>query len=224
MRTLSLLMRGVIADNAQAIHDANAVTILRQQIREAAGAVATARRELAVAMAYHATEARALDAIGARIETLSDGARRALADGRADLGSEAAIHIAALVDERSDRQAAAARFGAEIERLKRLVGQGGDRLRDLDRGLQTARTTEALRRAGIQGRRVTALSAGALGEAERTLERLREAQAAEADAAEALAGLEAEAASGIEAALDAAGYGRPRTDPRTVLDRLRAQA
>ncbi|WP_246692293.1 hypothetical protein [Methylobacterium sp. WL1] len=68
------------------------------------------------------------------------------------------------------------------------------------------------------------MSAGALGEAERTLERLREAQAAEADAAEALAGLEAEAASGIEAALDAAGYGRPRTDPRTVLDRLRAQA
>ena len=224
MRTLSLLMRGVIADNAQAIHDANAVTILRQQIWEAAGALATARRELAVAMAYHAAEARALDGIDARIETLSDGARRALADGREDLGSEAAIHIAALEDERSDRQAAAARFAAEIERLKRLVGQGGERLRDLDRGLQTARTTEALRRAGIQGRRVTAPSAGALGEAERTLARLREAQAAEADAAEALAGLEAEAASGIEAALDAAGYGRPRTDPRTVLDRLRAQA
>jgi phage shock protein A len=224
MRTLSLLMRGAIADNAQALHDANAVTILRQQIRDAAGALVTARRELAVAMAYHAAEARALDAIGARIDTLSDGARRALADGREDLGSEAAVHIAALEDERSDRRAAAARFAAEIERLKRLVGQGGERLRDLDRGLQTARTTEALRRAGLEGRRVTALSAGALGEAERTLARLREAQAAEADAAEALAGLEAEAASGIEADLDAAGYGRPRTDPRAVLDRLRAQA
>lgn len=224
MRTLSLLMRGAIADNAQALHDANAVTILRQQIRDAAGALATARRELAVAMAYHAAEARALDAIGARIDTLSDGARRALADGREDLGSEAAVHIAALEDERSDRRAAAARFAAETERLKRLVGQGGERLRDLDRGLQTARTTEALRRAGLEGRRVTALSAGALGEAERTLARLREAQAAEADAAEALAGLEAEAASGIEADLDAAGYGRPRTDPRAVLDHLRAQA
>lgn len=224
MRTLSLLMRGAIADNAQALHDANAVTILRQQIRDAASALATARRELAVAMAYHAAEARALDAIGARIETLSDGARRALADGREDLGSEAAVHIAALEDERSDRRAAAARFAAEIERLKRLVGQGGERLRDLDRGLQTARTTEALRRAGLEGRRVTALSAGALGEAERTLARLREAQAAEADAAAALANLEAEAASGIEADLDAAGYGRPRTDPRTVLDRLRTQA
>ena len=78
-RTLSLLMRGVIADNAQAIHDAHAVTILRQQIRDAAGALATARRELAVAMAYHAAETRALAAIGTRIDTLSDGARRALA-------------------------------------------------------------------------------------------------------------------------------------------------
>ena len=139
------------------------MTILRQQIRDAAGALATARRELAVAMAYHAAEARALDAIGARIDTLSDGARRALGDGREDLGTEAAIHIAALEDERADRRAAADRFAAEIERLKRLVAQGGERLRDLDRGLQTARTTEALRRAGMEGRRVTTLSAGALG-------------------------------------------------------------
>jgi phage shock protein A len=224
MRTLSILMRGVIADNAQAIHDANAVTILRQQIRDAAGALATARRELAVALAYHAAEARALDAIAGRIETLSDGARRALADGRDDLGTEAATLIAALEDERADRQDAADRFAAETERLKRLVAQGAERLRDLDRGLQTARTTEALRRAGLEGRRVTTRSAGALGEAERTLARLRERQAAEADVAAALADLETAATAGIEADLDAAGYGRRRTDPRAVLDRLRARA
>jgi phage shock protein A len=224
MRTLSILMRGVIADNAQAIHDANAVTILRQQIRDAAGALATARRELAVALAYHAAEARALDAIAGRIETLSDGARRALADGRDDLGTEAATLIAALEDERADRQDAADRFAAETERLKRLVAQGAERLRDLDRGLQTARTTEALRRAGLEGRRVTTRSAGALGEAERTLARLRERQAAEADVAAALADLETATTAGIEADLDAAGYGRRRTDPRAVLDRLRARA
>ncbi|MGH1573912.1 PspA/IM30 family protein [Methylobacterium sp. P31] len=224
MRTLSILMRGVIADNAQAVHDAHAVTILRQQIRDAAAALATARRELAVAVAYHSAEARALDAIGARIETLSDGARRALADGREDLGREAAGLIAALEDERADRRAASGRFAADVERLRRLVAQGGERLRDLDRGLQTARTTEALRRAGLEGRRVTALSAGALGEAERTLARLRDRQAAEADVAAALAELETEAAAGIEADLDTAGYGRPRTDPRAVLDRLGAQA
>jgi phage shock protein A len=221
MRTLSILMRGVITDNAQGLHDAHAVTILRQQIRDAAGALATARRELAVAVAYHAAETRALAAIGARIDTLSDGARRALADGRADLGTAAAIQIAALEDERADREAAAGRFAGEVGRLKDLAAQGAERLRDLDRGLQTARTTEALRRAGIEGRRVTALSAGALGEAERTLGRLRERQAAAEDVVSALADLEAEAAAGIEADLEAAGYGRARTDPRAVLDRLR---
>ena len=224
MRTLSILMRGVIADNAQAIHDANAVTILRQQIRDAAGALATARRELAVALAYHAAEARALDAIAARVDTLSDGARRALKDGRDDLGTEAATLIAALEDERAGRQEAAGRFAAETERLKRLVAQGAERLRDLDRGLQTARTTEALRRAGLEGRRVATLSAGAFAEAEGTLARLRERQASETDVADALADLEAAATAGIEADLDAAGYGRRRTDPRAVLDRLRAQA
>ncbi|MBE7247966.1 MAG: phage shock protein C, partial [Actinomycetospora chiangmaiensis] len=88
----------------------------------------------------------------------------------------------------------------------------------------TARTTEAMRRAGLEGRRVTTRSAGALGEAERTLARLRTRQAAEADVAEALADLETAATAGIEADLDAAGYGRRRTDPRAVLDRLRAGA
>jgi phage shock protein A len=63
MKTLTLLLRGAVADNAQAVHDANAVAILRQQIRDAAAALATARRELAVAMAYQAAEGRALSAI-----------------------------------------------------------------------------------------------------------------------------------------------------------------
>jgi phage shock protein A len=224
MKTLTLLMRGAIADNAQAIHDANAVAILRQQIRDSAGALAIARRELAVAMAYHAAELRALNALGSRIDTVSDGARKALADGREDLGHEAAVLIAALEDERADRQTAMGRFADEVERLKALALQGQDRLRDLDRGLQTARASEAVRRAGINGRRVLALSTGALGDAEQTLARLRERQQSEDDFGEALASLESNAAEAIEARLNAEGYCRRRTDPKAVLDRLRASA
>lgn len=224
MKVLNLLMRGAIADNAQAIHDANAVAILRQQIRDAAGAMSTARRELAVAMAYRAAETRALDALASRIETVSDGARKALADGREDLGQEAATLIAALEDERADRQVAMTRFAADIDRLKALVTHGETRLRDLDRGLQTARATEAVRRAGLNGRRVAASSTGALGEAEETLARLRERHDNDSDLGDALAGLEAEAAGDVEGRLRAAGYGRGRTDPKTVLDRLRASA
>lgn len=224
IRTMQLLLRGAIADNAQALHDANAVAILRQQIRDGAGALAGARRELAVAMAYHAAELRALDAIASRIDTVSDGARKALADGREELGREAAALIAALEDEREDRRTAMSGFAHEIERLKQLVARGQDRLRNLDRGLQTAIAAEAIRRAGINGRRVVTLSVGALGEAEETLARLRDRQRSEDDLCDALASLERDAAAGIETRLDAAGYGRRRTDPQTVLDRLRASA
>ena len=65
-------MRGAVRDDARAFHDAHAVAVLHQRIR-AAGA---RRRQ-----AYHAAEERALEAIGSRIGTLSDGARGALADG-----------------------------------------------------------------------------------------------------------------------------------------------
>ena len=221
MKTLTLLMKGAIADNAQAIHDQNAVAILRQQIRDAAAALGSARRELAVAMAYHAAELRALGALGSRIDTVSDSARKALAAGREDLGREAASLIAALEDERADRQAAMTRFATDVERLKSLVEQGQERLRDLDRGLQTARATEAVRRAGINGRRVVALSTGALGDAEKTLARLRARQVSEDDFGDALASMDAEG-SGVEARLSADGYGRRRTDPEAVLARLRA--
>ena len=225
IKTLTLLMRGAMADNAQAVHDANAVAILRQQIRDAASALASARRELAVAMAYHAAELRALDALQSRIDTLSESARKALADGREDLGRDAAVLIAALEDERADREAAMARFADDITRLKALVLQGQDRLRDLDRGLQTARATEAVRRAGINGLRVVALSSGALGDAEETLSRLRERQQSEEDFGEALASLAAATTAGdVEDRLSAEGYGRRRTDPQSVLDRLRPSA
>lgn len=222
MKTFQLLLKGAIADNAQAVHDANAVAILRQQIREAAAALAGVRREIAVAIAYRSAEERALDALATRIAAVTDGARKALADGREDLGREAAILIAALEDERADRQAAMSRFAQEVERLRTLTGQGQARLRDLDRGLQTARASEAVRRAGINGRRVMSLSIGALGEAEGTLARLRDRQRNEEDFTDALASLDADTASDVETRLTAEGYGRPRTDPQTVLDRLRS--
>ncbi|HMO28809.1 PspA/IM30 family protein [Enterovirga sp.] len=222
MKTIQILLRGAVADSAQAFHDANAVAILRQQVRDAAAALGNARRELAVAMAYQAAEQRALDALASRIETLAASARKALADGREDLGREAASLIAALQDERADRGAAVEGFGSEVARLRRLIGQGETRLRDLDRGLQTARAAEAVRRAGINGRGVVSLSGGARGEAEETLARLRERRHRDDDVADALAALDAAAQGDVESRLEAGGYGRRRTDPEAVLESLKA--
>lgn len=168
LKTLSDLLRGTVADQAQAIHDANAVVLLRQQIRDAAGALAVARRELAIAMAHQAGETRAVEALTERAAALEDSAAKALAGGREDLATQAAIRIAALEDEVADRRAALDGFAADVARLRRLVEDGERRLRDLDRGLQAARATEAVRRAGANGRRGIAHASGALQDAEVT--------------------------------------------------------
>ncbi|MDP4024668.1 PspA/IM30 family protein [Methylobacterium sp. NEAU 140] len=223
LKTLSDLLRGAAADQAQALHDANAVVLLRQQIRDAAGALAVARRELAIAMAHQAGELRAVEALTGRAAGLEAAAAKALADRRDDLATEAAIRIAALEDEAADRRAALDAFEADVARLRRLVGDGEGRLRDLDRGLQTARATEAVRRAGANGRRGIAHASGALQDAEATLARLRDRQTAGADIDAALAALDG-VPRDIEARLDAAGYGKPRTDPAAILERIRARA
>lgn len=223
LKTLSDLLRGTVADQAQAIHDANAVVLLRQQIRDAAGALAVARRELAIAMAHQAGETRAVEALTERAVALEESAAKALADGREDLATQAAIRIAALEDEVADRRAALDGFAADVARLRRLVEDGERRLRDLDRGLQAARATEAVRRAGANGQRGIAHASGALQDAEATLVQLRGRQAAEADIDTALAALDG-APHAIEERLDAAGYGKIRTDPAAILGRIRAKA
>ncbi|MCW6508014.1 PspA/IM30 family protein [Lichenifustis flavocetrariae] len=224
LKTLTLLMRGAIADSAQAVDDAHAIAILRQQIRDAAAALAGARRELGVAMAYHAAELRAVRGLESRIATISDAARKALVDGRDDLGHEAAVLIAGLEDERIAQQAEATRFATEVDGLTSQVARAQYRLRDLDRGLQTARATEAVRRATVKSRRVMTTSTSALGEAESTLARLRSRQQDDEDIHEALASLEADAAGSLQHRLATAGYDRPRTDPKDVFERLKALA
>ena len=224
LKTLSLLIRGSVADQAQAVHDANAVAVLRQQVRDAAGAVSVAKRELAVTMSFQAAEKRALDTLATRVADLEASAGASLADGREDLAKDACRAIAALEDEIADRGSSLAEFGAEVDRLKELVARGEERLRDLGRGLQAARTTEAVRRAGANGRRVIAVSSGALHEAEETLARLRDRQRNERDVEEAYLELSAGTAEGVIERLAAAGYGPKGVDPEAVLARIRSRA
>ena len=226
LRTLSILFRGAVAEAEEAVFDANAVRVLEQQLRDAAGSLEHARRELACAMAHEASEERATAALSARIAELETSAREAIAAGRDDLAGEAATVIAATEDERAEREAAVQRFAADVGRLKDLTERGQRRLAELRRGLEVARAQEALRRAGANGRRALASGTGALREAESTLARIREQTTRDEDVAAALDELE-RACSGrvLDERLAAAGFGPvKRTRPGDVLARLKSSA
>ena len=226
LKTLITLVRGRTFAIAEEVADQNALLILDQQMRDATGALDTAKKALAVAIAQESQESQRLDGTRAQIEDLETRAVAAIEAGRDDLATEAAEAIATLEAERDASLTARALFAAEIAKLKRHVLQQQMRFSQLDRGRRIARAAEAVRiarRGRIEG---APIFAGTLVEAEATLARLREHQV-EADAAEeAFNALDA--VTGPIAAphkLSAEGFGpRLRPNATDVLARLRERA
>jgi phage shock protein A len=225
-KVLTTLVRGAAAEAEEAVFEANAIRILEQQLRDAAVALEGSKRELACVMAHRDSEARAVEALEARIAELEASATAALAGNRDDLAEEAATVIAANEDERAERAAAVERLDIDILRLRQLADDGRRRLADLRRGLEMARAQEALRRAGANGRRALATGAGALREAEATLKRIHETHVKEEDIAAAAEALDrAGTGRDLDQRLAEAGFGpRRKTDPSEVLARLRKRS
>ncbi|SKA27744.1 PspA/IM30 family protein [Consotaella salsifontis] len=214
------LVRGRSYDQAETVIDRNATIILRQQIRDCAGAVEGAQRALAAATVHHQQEIRQNTRILASIADLEARGAAALRKGEEDLAREAAEAIAGLESEKAAGEAAQQRYEREIGRLRGRLRQSETRLRELRRGQRLAEAAERAQRlhdAGAGSTRST------LRDAERTLDRLRQRQnEAEATAA-ALDDLAREQdPETISEKLAAAGCGSPLgPSAEAVLDRLR---
>lgn len=226
LKLLTTLVRGTLAEAEEAAFDQNATRVLAQQLRDAATALELGKKELACAMAHRASEARAASMLADRIDALEQGAADALDGGRTELAEEAATVIAAVEDERKDRQAAIERFDHDIARLRRLTEEGQRRLRDLTRGLEMARAQEALNRAGANGRRAFASGTGALREAEDTLARIRVNNTRCEDVSAALDELERKSGGAdLDERMASAGFGpKVKTRPADILARIKAKA
>jgi hypothetical protein len=155
-KTLVTSVRGRIVAIGEEVADQNALAILDQQTRDAAGALDRAKKALAVAIAQESQEGQRLDATRARIEDLETRAVAAIAAERDDLAAEAAEAIATLEAERDASLTARALFAAEIAKLRSHVVQQQMRLSQLERGRRIARAGEAarvLRRGRIEAAR-----------------------------------------------------------------------
>lgn len=224
LNLLSTLVRGAAARAAEDLHDQHAFLILEQQLRDAAAALDDSRRTLARAVAQEAADAKAQGALSGRIADLEARAVAALAGGREDLAAEAAEAIAEMEAEAQSLETTRAAYAAEVAALRRAVRQGTRQLAELERGQRIARAAEAVRR--LRARRgVGTGSPAALAEAQATLRRLREAQAADAASDEALAIIEGATPESLCERLEEAGFGpNARPSAGRVMERLRAKA
>lgn len=100
-KTLVTLLRGAAAAAEEEVVDRNALLILDQQIRDAAGAVERGKRALAIAIVQDDAERKRIESISARIADLEERAVAALAAGREGLAAEAAEAIVAMENDRA---------------------------------------------------------------------------------------------------------------------------
>jgi phage shock protein A len=222
-KTLITLCRGAAAAAEEEIVDRNALLILDQQIRDAAGALQRGKRALAIAIVQDDAERKRIESISTRINDLEERAVAALAAGREDLAAEGAGAIAAMENDRAAVAEARASCADEIARLRSTVADSTRRLADLDRGRRLAMAAEAVRRLRAGHNPPGGIGTAALAEAEDTLRRLRERQTDDTAVDNVMRSPDPEAASAtLIDRLEAAGCGPPtKTTACEVLERLR---
>jgi phage shock protein A len=167
------LFKGHAVTGAEQILDANALIVLRQQIRESAESVQSARKALALAVAQNQAEADHSARLAKQQADLETRAIAAMEQNKMELASEAATMISSLESDHAASLAAQQRFASEITRQKSVVRQAESRVQELERGLRLAQITDKTQRltSGIPNHGLSNLK-----DAESTLARLKSRQ------------------------------------------------
>lgn len=215
------LIRGRAYDAERAFIDRNAVPLLAQQIRDAAGAIQSARRAVAIAVAQNEQEKSQHAAIVGRIADLETRAVAALQNGNDELARQAAEAIAQLEAERDASEKAQAQFTQTIGKLKATVRASEARLQELQRGERLARATEQTQKLNAACDDNSGLAT--LDDAEETLARLQAYQSRCDIAASTMKDMDASSRqTAIIEKLANAGFGAPLgPSADDVLARLR---
>lgn len=219
---ITTLIRGAKADQTERAADALAIPLLRQQLRDCAQSVETARRAVAVVIAHADRERKNADRISAQKTDLEQRALQALANDREDLAADAATTIAHLEAEHAAALRAVATYDSEIAKLRGIVSESETRLRELERGQKLAVAADKTARLRAQ---VPVLANSALAEAEATLARLQDRQSHAEAARAALNEMSTNSSAELmRDRLAAAGCGAPlRPDAAAVLERLKTK-
>lgn len=217
------LVRGKSADGSQAVLDANALSLLRQQMRDAAHGVDKSRKAVAVVMAYAEREKASLTRLETQIADLETRALDALEHNNENLASEAASTIAQLEAERDTTVKVIEAYQTQIIRLKQCLTENETCLREMKRGQHLAEANDKAQR--LSGTMPSGF-VNDLKDAETTLKRLQERQEHAEATANAMEELSVSTnAENMTERLAEAGYGAPmKPDATAVLDRLKKQA
>ncbi|MEW5788818.1 MAG: PspA/IM30 family protein [Pseudomonadota bacterium] len=218
------LLRGSARELGESVIDANATTIYEQEIVEARNAIMQAKGELTGVMAKEMQSARELERLKSEIGRLEGLALEALDKGKEDLAQEVAVKVAETEAEFEEQTRAHANYALQIGNLKNLIKSAEGKVREHEREVAMARTTESVYKATRSISDNIGASGSKLVNARESLERIKSRHQEFADRMVAAEALEKETGTKVlEMKLAKAGIGADSGRAQRVMDRLRAQ-
>ena len=139
LSTLRTLMTGASARAEERVRDVYALEMIDQKIRETEAQLRAAKATLATLIQRQRSEQRMLEALNARIVTMTGRAQEALEADRDELAGQAAEAIATMENEAELRRATLERLEMQATRLRASVEKAHRRVIDLKQGAITAR-------------------------------------------------------------------------------------
>ncbi|MCK6404877.1 MAG: PspA/IM30 family protein [Rhodocyclaceae bacterium] len=218
------LVRGSAREIGESVVDANATRIYEQEVHEARNAVATAKQELTVVMAKATQTAREIERLKKEITRYEQLAVEALGKQEEALAEEVAGKVGELEAELDEQTRAHADFTVNVANLKDLIRNAEARLREHDRELAVARTTESVYKATMTISGAVGASGSKLMSAKESLERIKQRHADMADRMAAADELDQEFGHrALDKKLAAAGIGDTSDRKAQALSRIRQQ-
>ena len=218
------MLRGDVRQIGQSIVDNNANTIYEQEIIEAKAHVATAKHDLTGVMAKQMQAEREIERLGSELRRYEDLAMEALHKKQAGLAEEVAAKVGDLEVALAEQNAARDEFASHILRVKDLIRNAEATLREHERELAMAKTTESVYRATATISQTMGESGSKLMSAKESLDRIKQRHQDTADRMQAAEALDGEFGNrALETRLAAAGIGEAAKRKAEVLARLEAR-
>ncbi|NHZ91087.1 PspA/IM30 family protein [Massilia sp. CCM 8733] len=219
------MLRGDVHSIGQSIVDNNANRIYEQEIVEAKAHVATARHDLTAVMAKEMQATREVERLQREVQRYEGLALEALTKNQSALAEEVAGKVADIETALAAESAVRDELAGHIARLKDLIRGAEAVLRDHERELAMAKTTESVYRATATISSSMGNSGSKLMSAKESLERIKQRHQDTADRMQAADALDGEFGDkALERKLAAAGIGDTPNRKAEVMARLQQRA
>jgi len=224
IKKMVTLLRSSVREIGESVVDANGTHIYEQEVLDAKHNIVEARSELAGVMAKEMQTAREIERLqkdAARYESL---AVEALDKSRETLAEEVAVKVVAIEAELDAQTKAHATYAVQVARLKDLIKTAEARIRDHERELAIAKTTESVYRATRSISENLGHGGSRLVNARESLERIKQRHEDLSDRMTAAEQLDRELGQrALEQKLAEAGIGEDAERKRRVMERIRAR-